>query len=245
MNAADVMTSPVISVTPQATIVEAAQLMLRHRISGLPVIDATGAVVGIVTEGDLLRRAEIGTERRRRRWIELLIGPGRLARDYVEGHGRRVGEVMSQTVATVAPGDTLEDIVRLMEQHHVKRLPVIEDGRLVGIVSRANLVRALVRSLTRPATTAAKGALGDADIRDRILAEIGKQPWGPRFNIDVTVTDGIAELYGTITDDRERLALRVAAENAPGVTSVRDHVIWVEPTSGLVVEAPQTDANVR
>src|SRR6266699_3027821 len=149
MNAADIMTKPVISVGPEATIAAAAQLMQQHRISGLPVADKTGVVVGVVTEGDLLRRAELGTERHRPRWIELLIGPGRLAWDYVDAHARKVGEVMTETVVSVTPRETLPDIVRLMETRHIKRLPVIENGRLVGIVSRANLVRTLVRRLTQ------------------------------------------------------------------------------------------------
>jgi CBS-domain-containing membrane protein len=157
MNATDIMTQPVISVALETKIAEAARLMLQHRISGLPVVDQSGAVVGIVTEGDLLRRSEIGTERHRPRWVELLIGPGRLAGDYIDAHARKVGEVMSENVVSVIPQETLPEIVRLMERRHIKRLPVIEDERLVGIVSRANLVRALVRTLTRPTATDAGG----------------------------------------------------------------------------------------
>jgi CBS domain-containing protein len=236
MKVADVMTRPVISVTSETTIAEAAELMLRHRISGLPVVDAGGAVVGVVTEGDLLRRAETGTERRRARWLEFLITPGRLARDYVSAHARRVFEVMTTDVAAVAPKDSLAEVVRLMERRHIKRVPVIEAGRLVGIVSRANLVRALLRNLPR----AARGpAPDDAEIRERILAEIAKEPWGPRASVDVKVTGGVVELYGSITDERERTALQVVAENVPGVTEVRDNLVWVEPTSGLVI--PTTD----
>jgi CBS domain-containing protein len=234
MNVADVMTRPVISVTPETTIADVAELMLRHRISGLPVVDAGGAVVGIVTEGDLLRRAETGTERRRARWLEFLIAPGRLARDYVSAHARRVLEVMTTDVAAVAPKDSLAEVVRLMERRHIKRVPVIEAGRLVGIVSRANLVRALLRNLPR----AGRGpALGDAEIRERILAEIAKEPWGPRASVDVKVTAGVVELHGSITDERERTALQVVAENIPGVKEVRDNLVWVEPTSGLVIPA--------
>ncbi len=237
MNAADIMTKPVISVAPEATIAEAARLMLQHRISGLPVTDKSSAVVGVVTEGDLLRRAELGTERHRPRWIELLIGPGRLARDYVDAHARKVGEVMTENVVSVTPQDILPDIVRLMETRHVKRLPVIEDGRLVGIVSRANLVRALVRRLTQSKAGSGKGVFDDGEIRDRILAEIRKEPWGPRYSVDVAVNDGVVELHGSLTNDRERTALRVAAENVPGVKAVRDHLVWVEPLSGMVIPA--------
>jgi len=183
MNVADIMTQPVITVTPETKIAEAARLMLQHRISGLPVVDGKDAVIGVVTEGDLLRRSEIGTERHRPRWVELLIGPGRLAADYVDAHARTVGEVMSQGVASVKPQDPLPEVVRLMEKRHVKRVPVIENGRLIGIVSRANLVRALVHSRTRTAAADAAANTSDAEIRDRILAVISKEPWGPRFSV--------------------------------------------------------------
>jgi CBS domain-containing protein len=233
MNVADIMTRKVISVTPETTIAEAAQLLLQHRISGLPVVDPGGAVVGIVTEGDLLRRVETGTQRRHSHWLEFLIAPGRLAREYTDANARNVVEVMSADVVSVTPQDSLPEVIRLMEHHHVKRLPVIEAGRLVGIVSRANLVQALVRNLPKPA--AGEDALGDAEIRERLLAEIAKQPWGPRAGVDVTVKDGIVELYGAITDDRERSALQVLAENFPGVKAVRDNLVWVEPVSGFVI----------
>jgi CBS domain-containing protein len=235
MKVADVMTRTVISVTPETTIADAAGLLLKHRISGLPVVDPEGAVVGIVTEGDLLRRSETGTERRHARWLEFLITPGRLAREYANANARKVGEVMSADIVAVRPRDSLAEVVRLMERHHVKRLPVIERNRLVGIVSRANLVRALLDDLSKPAE--GKAPVGDAKIRERILAEIAKQPWGPRASVDVRVEGGVAELYGSITDERERTALRVLAENSPGVKAVRDHLIWVEPISGLVIPA--------
>lgn len=237
MNSADIMTQPVITVTPQTKIAEAARLMLQHRISGLPVVDDRDRVVGIVTEGDLLRRSELGTERQRPRWVELLIGPGRLARHYVDAHARTVGEVMTENVMSVTPQELLPEIVRLMEKRHVKRVPVIDGGRLVGIVSRANLVRALVHTLTRTAAADAASPHSDSEIRDRILAEISNEPWGPRFSVDVTVEDGVAELHGSITDERERTALRVVAENVPGVKAVRDRLVWVEPLSGFVVPA--------
>jgi len=144
---------------------------------------------------------------------------------------------MTENVVSVTPQDILPDIVRLMETRHVKRLPVIEDGRLVGIVSRANLVRALVRRLTQSKAGSGKGVFDDGEIRDRILAEIRKEPWGPRYSVDVAVNDGVVELHGSLTNDRERTALRVAAENVPGVKAVRDHLVWVEPLSGMVIPA--------
>ena len=228
MHAADIMTQPVITVGKDTKIAEAARLMLQHRISGLPVIDDSGRVVGILSEGDLLRRSELGTERHRARWIELLIGPGRLARDYVDAHARTVGEAMTAKVVSVVSGDALPDVVRLMEKHQVKRVPVIDDGRLVGIISRANLVRAVVHAMTRTAMADAASTHSDGEIRDHIMAEIAKQPWGPRFSVDVTVNAGIVELHGSIMDDRERTALQVVAENVPGVKAVHDHLVWVK-----------------
>lgn len=232
MNAADIMTRPAVAVTPQTTILEAARLMLERRISGLPVV-ADGAVVGIVTEGDLLRRAETGTAVRRARWLELLLGPERLARDFVQAHARKVGEIMTRDIVSVAPQAPLSEVVGLMEKHHVKRLPVIDEGRLVGIVSRANLVRALAELLSEPTSSAG----GDEEIRRSILDAIAAEPWGPRFSVAVTVQDGIVDLSGSFAYDRERTALTVLAENTPGVKEVRDHLVWIEPLSGTVMPA--------
>lgn len=209
--------------------------MLEHRISGLPVVDDAGALIGIVTEGDLLRRAETGTEKHRPRWLELLLPSGRLAADYIEAHARRVCEVMTTDVISAAPDTPLEGAVQEMEKHRIKRLPVVEDGKLVGIVSRADLVRVLLRKLTDEANRGASHPSTDAEIRDRIVDVIDKQPWGPRFSVTVTVKDGVVDFHGTITDDRERTALTVAAENVPGIKGVRDHLVWVEPTSGMVI----------
>lgn len=234
MKISDIMTHPVITVTAETTVADAAELMIGHRISGLPVVDAAGEVAGIVTEGDLLRRAETGTERRRARWLEFLIAPGRLASEYAHANGRRVGEVMTDAVVSVGPDDAVADLIDLMERRRIKRVPVIDQGRLVGIVSRANLVRALVRNLPRPESAS---GIPDAAIRDLILVEIAKQPWGPRASVDVRVENGVVELHGAVTDDRERPALRVLAENVPGVKEVRDRLTWVEPLSGFVVPA--------
>lgn len=237
MKISEIMTRRVVSARPETTIAEAARLMLRHRISGLPVVEDE-TLVGIVSEGDLLRRSETGTVRQRPRWLELLVGPGRLAGDYINSHARKVGEVMTQDVVAVRPYDEVAEAVRQMELHHVKRLPVVEDDRLIGIVSRANLVRALLHRLSH-APEDPRVAV-DSAIRDRILAEIDKEPWGPRFGISVKVTDGLVEFFGSISDDRERGALRVLAENVPGVKDVRDHLVWVEPISGIVIGADAT-----
>lgn len=231
MRAEDIMTRQVVTIAPETTVEAAARLMLDRRISGLPVVDTAGAVVGLVTEGDLLRRAETGTDRQHSPWLALLLGPGRLARDYVQTHGRQCHEVMTRRVVSVTPDTLVAEVVHAMEHHRIKRLPVVKDGRLVGIVSRANLLKALTDVLSAPTPR----AVSDAAIRKRVLAEIEKQPWAPRASLDVAVTDAVVALRGTITDERERAALRVLAENVPGVKSVRDELTWVEPVSGMII----------
>jgi CBS domain-containing protein len=225
----DVMTLNVISVGADDSIVKAARLMLQNRISGLPVIDKEGELVGMVTEGDFLRRGELGTQRRRPKWLEFIVGPGKLAQDYVHASGRKVEDVMTPAPRTIRDDDSLEAVVEMMERHHIKRLPVTRGGRMVGIVSRANLLHALAtlaRDMPSPAG-------GDSAIRTNIMAVITKQEWAPHVN--VIVKDGIAELHGVITDDRERQGLIVAAENVAGVKKVRDHMVWVEPMSGIAI----------
>ncbi len=239
MQVGDVMTRHVISVGRHEPVLRAARLMLQNRISGLPVIDAAGNLVGIVTEGDFLRRGEIGTQRRRPKWLEFLVGPGRLAAEYVQASGRKVDEVMTGDPCTVTEDDSLETVVELMERRRIKRLPVLRDGKMVGIVSRANLMHALA-SLDRD-TQAAVG--DDAAIRDGILKSLGKQPWAPSVN--VVVKHGIAELWGTITDERERQACVVTAENVAGVNEVYDHLVWVEPISGMAFPSAEDEAKLR
>jgi CBS domain-containing protein len=237
MKAADIMTRHVVTIEASAPIATAVRLMVENRISGLPVVDTAGKLVGIITEGDFLRRTETGTEMRRARWLEFLIGPGRGASDYVRTHARKVEEVMSPDVASVTREATLSDIVRLMERRHVKRVPVVQDDRVVGIVSRANLMRVLagIGAEVPPV------AVDDAALRDRILAELDKQSWAPRSGINVMVRNGVVDLWGTILDERERPALRVVAENIPGVKAVEDHLCWVEPMSGWLIEPPEPE----
>ena len=235
MKAKDIMTRRVISIGPDASIFEAARLMLQKRISGLPVVDPTGVLIGIVTEGDFLRRAETGTERRRSRWLEFVLGPGRVAADYTHSHGRKVDEVMSDNPLSVSENAPVDEIVSLMERHRIKRVPVTRDARLVGIVSRANLVRAML-----PVARAAQPpAQSDLDIRQHIMAELESQKWAPAALIEVTVNKGIVDLWGTILDERDRKALTVLAENVTGVKAVNDHTVWIEPMSGFVLEAPE------
>jgi len=237
MKTSEIMTASVVTVVAETSIAEAARAMIEKRVSGLPVVNATGALVGMVTEGDLLRRAEIGTERRRSHWLELLLGPGRAAEDYMQAHARRVAEVMSERIVSVRSDTPLDQVVALMEKHNIKRLPVVDDAKLVGIVARADLLRALLKF---PQAKTAHSP--DAAIREKILAEIAAQPWTPMAAIDVAVTDGVAELRGVITDERERMALRVVVENVAGVTKIADRLVWVEPISGMTLPPPTEPA---
>jgi CBS-domain-containing membrane protein len=241
MKAKDIMTRTVVSIDQDATVLQAARLMLQHHISGLPVVDKEGALVGVLSEGDFLRRSETHTERRRSHWLEFLMGPGRIAADYVHSHGNKVAEVMSSDLKTVGEEASLEDIVALMEKHRIKRVPVLRAGKLVGIVTRANLMHAMV-SLARAASP---GAHSDAAIREKLLAEFKKQQWAPVASTDVVVHDGVVDLWGMIIDERQRNALKVAAENIPGVTGVKDHLVWIEPTSGIVIEPPEETQSRR
>jgi CBS domain-containing protein len=236
MRAHQIMTRPVITVSPETRIVEAANIMLQRHVSGLPVVDAAGKLVGIVSEGDLIRRPEIGTQKKRARWLGFLTGPGKLAKDFVHEQGRKVGEVMTSSPLTVAEDTTLADIADLMENNNIKRLPVMRGDALVGIVSRANLLQA-VASLARyiPDPTA-----DDDHIRNRLIAALQKQDWCP-FGLNVIVRDGIVHLSGVITDERSRLAAIVSAENIDGVKKVHDHLCWVDTMSGAYLNSSEDE----
>jgi CBS domain-containing protein len=237
MRAHQVMTRSVITVTPDTTILQAANSMLRGHVSGLPVL-AAGKLVGMVSEGDFIRRSEIGTELKRGRWLRALLGPGRTALDFVREQGRKVGEIMSIDPVTITEDTPLEHIVQLMEKNNIKRLPVMREDKLVGIVSRANLLQA-VASIAReiPDPTA-----DDDHIRTRIINSIEKNDWSP-FGLNVVVRNGIVHLSGVITEERSRQAAIVAAENVAGVKKVHDHLCWVDTMSGMYLDSPE-DADI-
>ena len=232
MLARDVMTKPVIWITPKAKLGAAIDLMLKSRLSGLPVVGAGGELVGILSEGDLLRRAELGTQRERPRWIETFLIPGRSAEDYVQTHGRLVEEVMTPGPICVDVDASLDEIVSLMERKRIKRVPVLSSGALVGIVTRADLLRALSQKVS----PAAEVHPDDIRIRELIEAEFKKQPWAPASGVRIVVNDGVVELEGVILEDRLREAIRVCAENVQGVKVVHDHLVFVEPYTGAYVD---------
>jgi CBS domain-containing protein len=199
MRTHQIMTKNVITVSTVASIVDAANIMLENHVSGLPVTDKKGNLIGIVSQGDFIRRAEIGTQRKRGRWLKYLVGPGREASEFVREQGRKVGEIMTPDPCTVTEDATLEDIVELMERNNVKRLPVVRGDKLVGIVTRSNLLQA-VAGLTRdvPDPTA-----DDDHIRNRIIASVEKTDWAP-FGLGVIVANGVVHLSGVITNEQSR-----------------------------------------
>ena len=236
MRAHQIMTRPVFTVLPDATITEAANLMLQRHISGLPVVNAAGKLVGIVSEGDFLRRSETGTQRKRSRLLNFLLGPGRAATDFVHEHGCKIAEIMTRAPVTITEDTSLEAIVTLMEKNKLKRLPVIRNDQVVGIVSRANLMQAaasLAREIPDPTAD-------DDHMRNRIIDALGRNDWCPH-GLNIIVRGGIVQLGGIITDERSRQAAIVCTENIAGVKKVHDHLCWIDPMSGLYFIAPEDE----
>ncbi len=226
MQAKDVMTTDVVTVAPDTPIEEIARLLLARRISGVPVVDAGGRLVGIVTEGDLMRRPEIEAERHRSWWLRLFGDPRADAAAYVRSHGARAEDVMTREVVTVTEDTTLGEIAQLLEERRIKRVPVVLGGRVVGIVSRANLLHALV---ARREALAEPPPADDRVIREAVLATVRAQGWRSHGTLNVIVRDGVVELWGVVESDQERAALRVAVEGVRGVREVRDHLGSVQP----------------
>jgi CBS domain-containing protein len=218
MHAADIMTPDVITVTPSTPLSGLVQLMLDRDIGGVPVMEKH-RIVGIVTEGDLLRRKEMGTERQHNRWLSLLGFGGRQAADYIKTHGRRAGEIMTSPVITVTDSTSISDVAVVLESRGIKRVPVLRDGNLVGIISRRNLVQALACQLD------ATPDLDDRRIRNALLAELHSQPWAPSpTEATVIVQDRVVHFWGFVRSETKRKAMAVAAENIPGVLRVDDHM---------------------
>jgi CBS domain-containing protein len=228
MKAADVMVANVISVTPDVLVQDVAYILLSNRISAVPVIDDDGRLLGIVSEGDLMRRAEAGTGRHRSWWLAMLTRTEVLAADYVREHARKITDVMTRNVVTATPDTPLQDIATLLEKNGIKRVPIVEGGKVVGIVSRANLLQALA--------SARKQADVDADdsaIRESIVNRLKAESWTTPSLMNVIVRDGTAELWGIVSSQAEKRAVRVAAEATPGVRAVNDNLIVQPAVSGL------------
>jgi CBS domain-containing protein len=236
MQVRDVMTHGVIGVAEDTNIADAVETMLRSRVSALFVFDAKNELTGILSEGDLLRRSELGSEHKRPRWLEFLLGSGRLAETYAHEYGRKVGEVMTHEVETIQEEADLSEAVDRMIRRRIKRLPVLRGETVVGVISRSDLLKGLLA-----ATPRAKGPHPDAEIKAAIQAAIDKLDWAPRASVRVEVVGGVATFDGAITDERLRDGLKVIAENTPGCVAVHDHMAWIEPNSGYFMGSPEDE----
>jgi CBS domain-containing protein len=221
MKAVDVMVRDLVTVGPDASVTEAARLMSENDVSALPVLDKDGRLVGIVSEADLLRRKELGTDTRRPWWIEAMTPATALAAEFAKSHGKRVAEVMSENVITAAEETPLAEIATLLERNRIKRIPITRDGELVGIVSRANLVQALASSALPPG----KGPDQSRAIREELLSQLADQTWTDFGSRNVIVNDGTVHLWGLVGSEAERKALLAIAEGVSGVTTVVDEMI--------------------
>jgi len=221
MKAADVMVRNVITVPQDSVVAEVVDRLIGNRISAVPVVDADGRVVGVVSEGDLVRRAEAGTELRRSHWLEWMVPNQTLAAEFVKSHSRRVSDIMTRNVISVAPDTPLDEVATILESNGIKRVPVIENGKLVGILSRSNLVQALA-TIYKQATAA---TVDDAKLRTAIMEQLESKAWSHPSLLNVTVKDGAVDLWGIVESNAEKQAVRVAAEVAPGVKAVKDNLV--------------------
>jgi CBS domain-containing protein len=220
MKARDVMVFPVVTAMPNSSVKELAETLLENHISAVPVVDYQGRLVGIVSEGDLLHRSEAGTERRRPLWLGLMTADETLAAEYIKAHSRKVADIMVRDVVAADPETPLDEIATLLETNSIKRVPIVSNGQLVGIVSGANLVQAVASK-----NIGLEAKQEDAAIRDRLLAHLKGQPWAHTSLLNVTVTGGLVHLWGMTSSETERKAIRVAAESAAGVQAVYDHLV--------------------
>lgn len=222
MRAKDIMTANVFSVHPDTTVHNVAKLLLAKRISAAPVVDETNRVCGIISEGDLLRRHETGTEKSRSWWASLIATTEVDAEQYVKTHGLRASDVMTSKVVTVDEDAPVSEIVEILESKGIKRVPVMRDDRLVGIVSRSNLLQSLVATLEQARQMPA-GQPEDTAIQKTIMAELTQNLSATAADVSVVVRNGTVHIWGMMDSEEERKAVEVMAENVAGVTAVENH----------------------
>jgi CBS-domain-containing membrane protein len=228
MNASDVMTVRVVTIEPDATVQAAAKIMLERGISALPVVDKAGRLSGIISEGDLIRRAETGTERKSS-WLSFVFGSDQLAYDFVKAHSTKVADVMTRQVVVAKPDTPLREIARLLESNRIKRVPVVEGDLVIGIVSRANLLQALASAKPIARTV----HLSDTELRDVIIDRLAAQAWSHPSLLNPIVTDGVVDLWGMVLTPVEHNAVRVLVEETPGVRGVNSHLAVRQIPSGI------------
>ncbi|MFZ5780574.1 MAG: CBS domain-containing protein [Pseudomonadota bacterium] len=224
MRASKVMTRAVVTIPADATVYAAADILLGARVSGAPVVDADGKMVGIVSEADLMNRPEIGTVPGKS-WLErLLADDARSARDYVRSHSHHVVDVMTKPVVSAREDAPLVEIARLMKKHRIRRVPIVREGVVVGIVSRSNLLQGLLAREPQPAA----GTTSDDDVRHAIFAELARHSWG--LGVTNAVVDrGAVHLWGHVDSAAAREAIRITVENIPGVRRVANNVVILPP----------------
>ncbi len=230
MKAADIMVTKVITVGPGAGVAEVANILLTNRISAVPVVNQDGKILGIVSEGDLLRRSETDTLRRRSWWLEMFMGSQVTAAEYVQSHSRKVVDIMTRRVISATPDTPLHEIATLLERNRIKRAPIVQDGKIVGIVSRANLVQALATVIGKTNAASSHKRLRDSDIRTKVIKQLSAEPWCPSM-LNVTVHEGVVELWGIASSEDQRKATRLAAEITPGVKSVNNNLLIPPPSA--------------
>jgi len=221
MRAIDVMVCDVVTVRPDTDVADAIKLLAEHDVSALPVLDKEDNLVGVLSEADLIHREEIGTEKHRPWWLEAVTGASTLAEEFAKSHGKKVGEVMSDGVISVAEETPLSDIAALFERKRIKRVPVVKDGKLVGIVSRSNLIQALASVIGR----VDEHDDTDREIRLELLARLKRQPWTGFGDRNITVGNRVVHLWGLVGSEAERKALLALADSVPGVSRVCDEMI--------------------
>jgi CBS domain-containing protein len=224
MRASDVMVVNVVSVLSNASVREVARILLSNQISAVPVVDEIGRLIGIVSEGDLMRRAELGTEHHRSWWLRAFSGKDKeaLAVEFLKSHSHSVADVMTRDVISAALDTPLRDIAGLLEKNHIKRVPIVdEEGKVLGIVSRANLIQALATLLE---DTDQAGA-DDTTIRQKVMAQFRSEEWSKYSTLNATVQGGTVELWGFVGSEAEKEAARVTAELVPGVRAIENNVI--------------------
>jgi CBS domain-containing protein len=215
------MVRDVVTVRPDADVADAIKLLAEHDVSALPVIDDAGNLMGVLSEADLIRRAEIGTEKRRPWWLEAVTGASTLAGEFAKSHGKKVDEIMTPRVISVSEDAPLSEIAGLFEREGIKRVPVVKDGKLVGIVSRSNLIQALASVVGR----IDEHDETDRQIRLELMSRLQQQSWTDFGSRNVTVSDRVVHLWGLVGSEAERKALLALAEGVPGVTRVADEMI--------------------
>jgi CBS domain-containing protein len=221
MRAIDVMVRDVVTVRPDTDVAEAIKLLAEHDVSALPVLDKEGNLVGVLSEADLIHRTELGTEKHRSWWLEAVTGGSTLAEEFAKSHGKKVGEVMTDGVISVSKETPLSEIAALFERKRIKRVPVVEDGKLVGIVSRSNLIQALASAVGH----IDQHDETDRQIRLQLLSRLKDQPWTGFGDRNITVSDGVVHIWGLVGSEAERKALLALAEGVPGVARVSDEMI--------------------